>query len=191
MLTRPQIPRPGRLSDMMEEAPRRRRRRQEARTAFASKATVLLRRVLTSIGVAFGAACSTATEVENPCDAGVSAESAIVTIAWTNNTDSLRVLVEDTETIQAACSYVETGTGPSILSGQIVKGAGVDSRVPFHYVPTSVELVDATIELCDSALLRTEAEVDEYFLGSTGNVDSPTAPYCPWSAPPVRVESSA
>ncbi len=100
----------------------------------------------------------------------------------------MRVLVQNPDAIKAACDYVKSESGASILSGKIVKGAGVDSRVPFHYEPASVSLVELAIELCDSSLLKTSQAVDEYFLGSTGNANSPSAPYCPWSARPVRVE---
>lgn len=133
-------------------------------------------------------ACNSPTEVSSACSVGPNATEAVVTMAWTSRPDSLRVLVRNAETIRAACTRATTGTGSAIMSGRIVRGAGVDPRVPFHYVPETVTLADLTIELCDSSLLRTTTAVDEFFLGSTGDVNSPSAPYCPWSAPPVKVE---
>ena len=137
--------------------------------------------------IAVSLACKNSTGVTDECLVSPSAASAVVTIAWTSRPDSMRVLVNGAGVIDAACNYVRTKSGPAILSGRIVRGAGVDARVPFHYLPDSVALVDMAIELCDSALLRTSAEVEAYFLGSTGRADAPSAPYCPWGARPVRV----
>lgn len=113
--------------------------------------------------------------------------SAVVTLAWRARPDSMRVLVRDTGTIRAINRYLATGTGGSILSGRIARGAGVDARVPFHYLPDSAALVEVAIELCDSRLLRTPAEVDAYFQGATGRADAVSAQYCPWDARPVSV----
>ncbi|MDP1891536.1 MAG: hypothetical protein Q8K55_11650 [Gemmatimonadaceae bacterium] len=150
-----------------------------------------MRRQLLLLGagslIVVGAACGNSTGATDDCRVGPTAASAEVTIAWTSRPDSMRVLVNGSSIINAACSYVRTRSGPNILAGRIVRGAGVDPRVPFHYLPDSVTLVDLTIELCDSELLRTTEQVDAYFLGSTGRVDSPSAPYCPWGARPVRV----
>lgn len=99
----------------------------------------------------------------------------------------MRVLVRDAGTLRAVDRYIATGTGPSILAGRIVRGAGVDPRVPFHYLPDSAALVEVAIELCDSRLLHTPAEVDTYFQGTTGRADAVSAPYCPWDARPVSV----
>ncbi len=137
--------------------------------------------------VVAAAACSDSTAVADRCTVSPGAASAVVTIAWSSRPDTMRVLVENAETVRAACEYVETGSGPTILAGRIVRGAGVDTRVPFHYLPTSVELVDLTMELCDSSLLRTPEAVDAFFLGSTGAVDAPSAPFCPWGARPIAV----
>lgn len=137
--------------------------------------------------IAAGMACTGSTDVPDVCLTSPTASAAVVTIAWTSRPDSMRVLVHGAGVVKSACDYIRTGTGPRIMAGRIVRGAGVDPRVPFHYLPDSVSLVDNTIELCDSRLLRTTAEVDAYFLASTGRVDAPSAPYCPWSARPVRV----
>lgn len=137
--------------------------------------------------IAAAVACRSTTDVPDACRVGPDAAAAVVTIAWTSRPDSMQVLVHGTTVVRAACGYVRTGTGPRIMAGRIVRGAGVDPRVPFHYLPDSVSLVDIAIELCDSKLLRTTADVDAYFLASTGRVDAPSAPYCPWSARPVQV----
>lgn len=151
----------------------------------------LMRRLVRFCGAgavfAAGVACKSTTSAPDECLVGPTAGAAVVTIAWTSRPDSMQVLVHGGAVVKAACDYVRSGTGPRIMAGRIVRGAGVDPRVPFHYLPDSVSLVDNAIELCDSRLLRTTAEVDAYFLASTGRVDAPSAPYCPWSARPVHV----
>jgi hypothetical protein len=114
--------------------------------------------------------------------------AAIVTIAWSSRPDTMRVRVEGAQVIQAAEEYVRTGSGPGIVAGRIVRGAGVDPSVPFHYLPDSISLVEVAAELCDSALLRTPAAVDRFFSGATGRADAVSAPYCPWDARPVDIE---
>ena len=114
---------------------------------------------------------------------------AVVTFAWDARPDTMRIIINSAETVAAACQYIETQSGPNIPSGPIVKGAGIaDTRVPFHFIADSVRLVDVGIEICDGALMKTAAEVNEYFQGATGNANSPKAPFCPWNARPVRVE---
>lgn len=153
-----------------------------------------MRRVLLLCGTGVliaGLACKNSTGVTDECLVSPTAASAVVTIAWTSRPDTMRVLVNGAGVIGAACNYARTKSGPGILAGRIVRGAGVDARVPFHYLPDSVSLVDFTIELCDSALLRTSEEVEAYFLASTGRSDAPSAPYCPWGARPIRVAPAA
>lgn len=97
----------------------------------------------------------------------------------------MRVLVRGASTIQAACDFLAGKATASIPAGLIVRGsAPSDPALPFHYLPESVQLADATIELCDFRLLKTEAEVDAYFVA----VNSDPAPYCPWNAYPVAVK---
>lgn len=135
-----------------------------------------------------GLACGSPTGISSPCMVDSKATAAVVTMVWRGRPDSLRVFVKGATTIRAACAYVSTQSGPYIMSGRIVRGVGVDAKIPFHYLPDSIALVDVAIELCDSALLRTPADVDAYFVGSTGRVDAPSAPYCPWGARPTLVE---
>ena len=122
------------------------------------------------------------------CDASaLNATEATVTFAWASSPDTMHVLVRGNPTIRAACAYLAGASRANIPAGQIVRGPGPsDLRLPFHYIPESVELAEVTIELCDSALLTTTAMVDEYFAG-TGNAGAESAPYCPWGAKPVQV----
>ncbi len=65
--------------------------------------------------------------------------------------DTLRVLVLDPPTLAAAQAYLGGQGQARIPVGPIVRGPGVDSRYPFHFVPDSVRLAEVTIELCDAA----------------------------------------
>ena len=115
---------------------------------------------------------------------------AIVTFVWDSRPDSMRVMITHGPTIQAAHAYVNTGQGPAIPSGTIVRGAGSDPALPFHYLPESVRLVEVAMELCDGSLMKTVAQLDAYFAGATGNANASSAPFCPWGARPVQVDES-
>ena len=111
-----------------------------------------------------------------------------MTIAWRSRPDTMRVLVQRAETVQAACDYLAGRSLANIVSGQIERGAGVDPRVPFHYLPETVRLVEVAEELCDSRLLRTPEEVDAYLAGASPPETPGRAPFCPWGARPIRVD---
>jgi hypothetical protein len=115
-------------------------------------------------------------------------DGAVVTFAFQGRPDTLLVLITDPATITAAEARVRSGSGPNIPIGPIVRGAGIDSRYPFHFIPDSVRLAEAAIELCDGAPMKTPAEVDAFFLGSTGNPNATQAIWCPWNAYPIAVE---
>lgn len=113
---------------------------------------------------------------------------AVVRFAFTGYpADTLRVLVRDRATIDAAARYIATGTGPYMPVGPIVRGALADPRYPFHFEPDSVRLAEAATEVCDGAPMRTAGEVDEFF-SLSGPVDRARATWCPWGAYPVAVE---
>lgn len=121
---------------------------------------------------------------------GPAPEEAVISFAFqARPQDTLLVLVRNQETIAAAQQYIRDRRGAHIPIGPIRRGAGpADPRYPFHFVPDSVRLAEITIELCDGALMRTTAEVDAFFEGATGAANAASAPYCPWSAYPVRVQ---
>ena len=139
---------------------------------------------LAALAVA-AAACSTES-VSTPHG---DARPAILTVVFESRpADTLIVLVSDSVTIAKAKSYVATHSGPRMISGRIVKGAGVDARYPFHFEPASVRLVDVAIEICDGAPMRTAQEVNDYFEASTGSASSASATWCPWSSYPISVQ---
>ena len=117
------------------------------------------------------------------------AEAAILTVVFPSHpADTLDIYVTDSATIVAADAFIRTGSGPSLLSGRIVKGSGLDVDYPFHFVAESVRLVDFAIEICDGAPMRTPQAVDEFFGWSTGNANAPSAPWCPWGSRPIAIQ---
>lgn len=102
--------------------------------------------------------------------------------------DTMRVLVTDPATVAAACAFIESGSGPRMPTGTIVRGSGSDPALPFHYLPGTVRLADAAVEICDGRLMRTEEALDDYIEGVTGDRNAAQAPYCPWGARPVKVD---
>ena len=117
------------------------------------------------------------------------APPAIITFAFDGHpADTMKVYVTRPATITAAESYIATHRGPRLLAGTIVRGAGVDDRYPFQFLAETVQLIDAAIELCDGAPMRTEAEVNDFFAASLGSRNAPTATWCPWSSYPIQVQ---
>jgi hypothetical protein len=98
------------------------------------------------------------------------------------------VLVTDPVTIAQAEARIANGTGPAFPIGPIVRGAGIDARYPFHFLPDSVRLAELAVEVCDGAPMKTPAEVDDFIEASTGNRSAPRAVWCPWSGFPMAVE---
>lgn len=102
--------------------------------------------------------------------------------------DTLRVLVRHPPTVDVARAYLRGENHANIPIGPIRRGAGVDPRYPFHFIPDSVRLAEFAIELCDAAPMRTPEAVDEFIIGSTGDSTATSATWCPWSATPIAVE---
>jgi hypothetical protein len=126
------------------------------------------------------AACGDAT---SPIPEG----GAVVTFAFSATRDTLDVLVLDSTTIAQAERRVATGEGPRMPVGPIVRGAGLDRRYPFHYVPGEVRLADLAAEVCDGRPMRNPVDVDDFFELSTGNRAAHSAIWCPWGATPISV----
>jgi hypothetical protein len=134
-------------------------------------------------------ACETSTAPRRAECASPVPQQGIVTFTWdTRPEDVMRVLVTDQATVAAACSFIASGQGPKIPVGTIVRGAGSDPSLPFHYLPADVRLADAAIEICDGRLMKTVAALDDYIEGATGDRNAAQAPYCPWGARPIAVE---
>jgi hypothetical protein len=116
-------------------------------------------------------------------------DGAIVTFAFDATDDTMDVLVLDSATIAIARQRVETGAGPRMPIGPIVRGAGVDPDFPFHYIPAAVRLNDLAMEICDGRPMRTVQEVYDFFELSTGNRNAVEATWCPWGARPIAVRN--
>ena len=125
---------------------------------------------------------------DDPTSPRVLGPAAEVSFAFTGRpADTLRVFLRGEAVIADVQAYLATQDGPRIPAGTIERGAGLDPRYPFHFLPESVQLVDAAIELCDGAPMRTAGAVDEYMRGATGEANPQQAPWCPWSAYPVSL----
>ena len=109
------------------------------------------------------AACEDATE---PAD---SAEFVIAV-----EDEQFRVRIEDPTEIAQARALINTNNTINI-NGRILRGdGGFNAGYSWHLRPSSVELVDLTIELCDGMPSYVEENVAYY-------VDTVRA-YCPWGA---------
>jgi len=145
----------------------------------------LNRTLLAAPALLIGACSSAETSEPIPVDA----TAAVVTVVFpSHRADTLDVLVTDPATITAAESFVRTHNGPKLVSGRIVRGTGVDSRYPFHFIPESVKIVDAAMEICDGEPMRSAQALDSFFEWSTGDRQSPSAPWCPWESRPIAVQ---
>jgi hypothetical protein len=88
--------------------------------------------------------------------------------------EQFRVRIEDAAEIAQARALIGT-TNTINLNGKILRGnGGFNSGYSWHLKPSTVELVDMTIELCDGRPSYVEQNVDYY-------VDTVKA-YCPWGA---------
>ena len=138
--------------------------------------------ILALSALALGACSSSLNEPRDGTHA------AVVTVVFSGHPqDTLDVFVTDSAAIVAAEKYVATQTGPRMITGTIVKGAGQDARYPFRFLPASVRLADFAMEICDGEPMRTPQAVSTFFELATGNANSDSAPYCPWGSYPIAV----
>ena len=88
--------------------------------------------------------------------------------------EQFRVRIEDPAEIAQARALINSGSTINV-TGQILRGhGGFNTGYTWHLKPSTVELVDLTIELCDGMPSYVEENVDYY-------VDT-VKQYCPWGA---------
>ena len=76
---------------------------------------------------------------------------------------------------------MQSGTA-GVIMGRVAAGdGGFNSPWSWHLVPSSIQVPDATIELCDGTPSYLEAHRDEW-ISTVGN-------YCPWGAKVASVRS--
>lgn len=137
------------------------------------------------VALSVAAGCSDGGTAPPP----VSNFGALISFAFTGYpADTIRVITSNQAVIFAAQQRIAKGSGPQLIIGKIVRGAGVDARYPFHFLDDGLQLTDTAIELCDGAPMHTASEVDAFFLGSTGNSQAQSATWCPWASYPVKVD---
>jgi hypothetical protein len=92
--------------------------------------------------------------------------------------EEFRMRVTDPETIRLATENLAGGNNRH-PNGTIAVGDG-DINAPWnwHFVPETVRMVDASVELCDGTPRYVESHRAEYLLSG----------YCPWGARIVGVE---
>jgi len=124
------------------------------------------------------------------CSAGTGpTDGAIVWFAFDNHpADTLQVHITNPGTIDTVEQVLADRLPRMFPTGWIRPGAGVDRRYPFHYLPESVQLAQAAIEVCDGAPMHTLTEVADFMDGGITSPDGTAAYWCPWGAYPVRVQ---
>jgi hypothetical protein len=150
--------------------------------------TTKLTSIVATAAIALLAACSYDSGSGVITDPPTGVPSALLTVVFPSHpADTLRVIVTDSVTITRAEAFVQSGTGPHMLTGKIARGAGADQKYPFHYISESVRLADVGMEICDGAPMRTTQDVDNFFVWATGSVASTEATWCPWESKPIAV----
>jgi hypothetical protein len=92
--------------------------------------------------------------------------------------DEFRMRLTDPEAIRLAMENLE-GRNNKHPNGRIAPGAGgFNAPWSWHFVPDTVRMVDASIELCDGTPSYVEAHRTDYLLSG----------YCPWGGRIVGVE---
>ena len=135
------------------------------------KRTRASRILLVTIGLAlFAAACHD--------DDGPTAPDGSRLFRVRAGADVFRMRLTDPEAIQLAMENVE-GRNNKHPNGRIAVGnGGFNAPWSWHFVPDTVRMVDASIEVCDGTPGYVESHRAEYLLSG----------YCPWGARIVAVE---
>ena len=130
------------------------------------------------------AACDSDASVDVPPPNG-----AVMTVIFASHTaDTMHVVITDTTTIAAADAFIHSGNGPHMVTGEIVRGAGIDTLYPLKFDPETVRLTDSTATACDVAPMRSTAAVDSLFAVSADTSDATRATWCPSDSRPVAIQ---
>lgn len=132
--------------------------------------TDFARRVLTAAPLASVIALSAA------CGANIvepSPQEAVFRVRACD-TQTFAIRLTDPDLIARAEQLIGQPEQP-IVSGALAPGdGGVNAPFDWHLEPSSIEFVDATIELCDGCPRMVEENL-QYWLGTVGR-------FCPWSS---------
>lgn len=107
------------------------------------------------------------------CDkSGTGPDEAVYTI--TVGDDQFRIRARDSQTIERLEQRMRTGT-TGVIMGRVERGdAGYNAPWSWHLVPSTIQVPDVSIELCDGTPSYVEAHLDEWM--------SDVKNYCPWGA---------
>ena len=146
-------------------------------------------RTIALVAAASVVALGTLTACDNENVVGLPEGAVEVKLAFSGYPqDTMRIAITDTAAIRLAREFVNTGTGPKLPIGRIMRGAGLDPRYPFRFEPGSVQFADFAMEVCDGAPMRTDSAVVEFMKGATGELNPTSATWCPWGAYPIAVK---
>jgi hypothetical protein len=91
--------------------------------------------------------------------------------------DSFIMYVTDPDTIRLATLNYQ-GRSTTFPSGRIERGhGGFNQPWKWHFIPASVRMVEASVEVCDGRPSYVEQHVDDYV----------AIGYCPWGARVVKI----
>jgi hypothetical protein len=141
--------------------------------------SVVVRRSITCVFLAAalaGAACSSPTAPSPDLEGGVVA-------TFETGGGSFKVFVTNPAAITRLVQIRNGANIGQIPNGRILRGSGAGNHnAPhaWHLDPNDIEIVDATIELCDGSPTYVDANIAEY-------VDV-IGRYCPWGAQLVRLD---
>jgi hypothetical protein len=87
--------------------------------------------------------------------------------------ERFHVLLRDSTTIADVEHRLAADMWRGVVNGEIARGdGGFNQPWSWHMVPGTVEIADATIELCDGRPSLVEADLD-YWIETVGR-------FCPW-----------
>ncbi len=105
-------------------------------------------------------------------DAVQPSEGVLFTVEVSGETFQTRVF--DTDVIDAMDARLTAGTSGVVLGGLAAGDGGFNAPWGWHWSPTTVEVADAAIELCDGRPSMVEADLT-YWIDTVGA-------FCPWGA---------
>lgn len=88
--------------------------------------------------------------------------------------EEFRVRITTPAVVAEAMDRLDSADGEGIVSGRLAGGdGGFNAPWSWHLIPGTVQIADATIELCDGTPSMVEAHL-EYWIDTVGR-------FCPWS----------
>lgn len=109
----------------------------------------------------------------------VTADEAMVATFETADGSTYKALLEGEANLDRAEEALAGGGDAGIPNGELIEGDG-GINAPHEWQVVNVELVDATIELCDATATMVDEDLD-YWLETVGR-------FCPWNATLIALD---